>query len=226
MPDRLAAFSTSGGTLPESWEPLRFPKIDRATQYSLERDPEADEFVVAATADDSAAGLIHRVEIDLEKTPILRWRWKIDRVLDKGDARTKEGDDYAARVYLTFEPKKSSLSFFERAALGIARGIYGDVPSRAINYIWASSLPLGEDVDSAYVGGFVKLLAVESGAEHVGQWRTAERDVAADYKELFGGKLPPVVGVALMTDTDDTDEKARAWYGDIEFVARGDGAQR
>ena len=219
-PAGLSAFSTAGGALPASWEPLRFPKIDRATQYRIERDPSTGSDVVAAVADDSAAGLIHRVQVDLAQTPILRWRWKVDRVLDGGDARTKQGDDYPARIYLTFEPKSSSLSLFERGALRLARGIYGDVPSRAINYIWASRLPLGEHVDSPYVGGFVKLLAVESGDEFAGEWRTAERDVAADYRELFGGEVAPVVGVALMTDSDDTGERVRAWYGDIDFVAR------
>ncbi len=98
------------------------------------------------------------------------------------------------------------------------------MPSRAINYIWASRLARGEHVDSAYVGRFAKLIAVESGDEHAGTWRTAERDVAADYEELFGGELPPVVAVALMTDTDDTGEQVRAWYGDIEFVSRGTAA--
>ncbi|MDP6981009.1 MAG: DUF3047 domain-containing protein [Myxococcota bacterium] len=220
--DTLARFSTAAGKLPASWEPLRFPKIDRPTRYAIERDEATGDFVVAAVADDSAAGLIHRTEIDLRSHPILRWRWKIDRVLEAGDARSKQGDDYPARIYLTFEPKSDSLSFFERAALRLARSIYGDVPSRAINYIWASKLPRGKHVDSAYVGRFVKLLAVESGDEHAGTWRAAERDVAADYEKLFGGELPPLAGVALMTDTDDTGESVRAWYGDVEFVSRGE----
>ena len=74
-------------------------------------------------------------------------------------------------------------------------------------------------VDSAYVGGFVKLIAVESGPSHAGRWREEERDVYADYKRLYGADPPRVVGVAIMTDTDDTRERARAWYGDIEFTA-------
>lgn len=185
------------------------------------REEEGGPWVVAAHAQASASGLVYRCAIDLRKTPVLRWRWKVSGVLEHGDARRKDGDDYAARIYLTFEPRNRDLSFLERTGLAIARRVYGDVPSRAINYVWANRIPRESHVDSAYVGGFVKLLAVESGAERVGVWRVAERDVAADYRALFGVAPPPVVGVALMTDADDTGEQVRAWYGDIAFVAHG-----
>ncbi len=222
IPARLDAFSTADGEIPSAWEPLVFPKVARHTQYRAVRDPGSGAWVVEATADASASGLVHRCSIDLRERPILRWRWKVDGVLARGDARRKDGDDYAARIYLTFEPKDGSLGFFERAALRLARSIYGDVPSRALNYIWASRIARESHVDSAYVGRFVKLLAVESGSERAGAWRSAERDVAADYRAVFGSEPPPVVGVALMTDTDDTGERMRAWYGDIAFVSRGE----
>lgn len=216
---KLARFSNSDGTLASSWRPLTFPKIPRHTQYTLVRDPQDASWVIEATSDASASGLIHVTDIDLTRRPILRWRWKIDSVLEKGNALRKDGDDYAARIYLTFEPGTKDFSLWERASLEIARRIYGPFPSRAINYVWASRIEKDATVDSAYVGGFVKLIAVESGPTHAGRWREEERDVYADYRRLYGADPPRVVGVAIMTDTDDTQERARAWYGDIEFVA-------
>jgi hypothetical protein len=206
--------------LPSSWRPLTFPKIETHTRYRSIRDSDTGDWVIEATSSASASGLIHACEIDLRERPLLRWRWKVEGVLGGGDATRKDGDDYAARIYLTFEPNPADLSFWERASLGLARTIYGDVPSREINYIWANRLEQGRTIDSPYVGKFVKLVAVQSGAGEAGRWHTQERDVFADYRRLFGADPPPVVGVAIMTDSDDTGERAHAWYGDVEFVSR------
>ncbi|MCC7115602.1 MAG: DUF3047 domain-containing protein, partial [Burkholderiales bacterium] len=37
----------------------------------------------------------------------------------------------------------------------------------------------------------------------------------ADWRAAFGGEAPPIAGIAIMTDTDNTGETARSWYGDI-----------
>jgi len=219
-PGGLARFSDSGGALPSSWQPLTFPKVDDHTRYQLVREPGEVAWVVEATSSASASGLIHSCDIELRDRPVLRWRWKVEGVLSNGDARRKDGDDYAARIYLSFEPAPGELTFWERTSLTLARAIYGDVPSRAINYVWANRIAKGTSVDSAYVGGFVKLLAVQSGTGEAGRWHTEERDVYSDYRRLFGTDPPPVVGVAIMTDSDDTGESVRAWYGDVEFVPR------
>jgi hypothetical protein len=49
------------------------------------------------------------------------------------------------------------------------------------------------------------------------QWRRYERDVRADYEKAFGEAPGPLVGVAIMTDSDNTRSNVRAWYGDIRF---------
>jgi hypothetical protein len=59
------------------------------------------------------------------------------------------------------------------------------------------------------------MIAVESGAEHVGRWMIEERNLYADYKRLFAAEPPRIAGIALMTDTDNTGESAVAYYDDI-----------
>ena len=59
------------------------------------------------------------------------------------------------------------------------------------------------------------MIVVESGRERTGRWIDYERDVAADWRAAFGGEAPPIAGIAIMTDTDNTGETARSWYGDI-----------
>jgi hypothetical protein len=222
VPNELARFSDSEGSLPPSWQPLNFPKIAAHTRYQLVQVPGNSAWVIEATSSASASGLTHPCRIDLGERPILRWRWKVEDVLSKGDARRKDGDDYAARVYLTFEPSQQDLTFWERTSLALARAIYGDVPGRAINYLWANRIAKDVALNSAYVGRFVRLIAVRSGAGEAGRWHTEERDVYADYRELFGSEPPEVVGVAIMTDSDDTGESVRAWYGDLEFIPRNE----
>jgi head-tail adaptor len=59
------------------------------------------------------------------------------------------------------------------------------------------------------------MIVVESGSARAGRWVSYERDIAADYRAAFGEDPPPVSGVAIMTDSDNTGERVRAWYGDI-----------
>ena len=44
------------------------------------------------------------------------------------------------------------------------------------------------------------------------------RNVYKDYKQSFGEEPPLINGVAIMTDTDNTKERAIAYYGDIRFA--------
>jgi len=63
----------------------------------------------------------------------------------------------------------------------------------------------------------VRKLVVESGPQHVKQWRHHQRDVRADFEKAFGEPPGALVGMAIMTDTDNTRSHVRAWYGDIQL---------
>jgi len=217
-PEMPVRFSTAEGRIPETWRPYEFSGVPSHTKYEMVRDGGNSTWVVRAESRSSASGLTHDVHIDLDRFPILRWRWKVEGVLVAGDARTKKGDDYAARVYVVFDARPEDLGFIDRAKWRLARTIFGDVPTRAINYIWASNLEQGASVNSPYAGSFAKLLAVESGSQHVGVWRSEERNVYRDYMDLYGEVPAPIVAVAIMTDSDDTGDAVVAFYGDVEFA--------
>jgi hypothetical protein len=63
------------------------------------------------------------------------------------------------------------------------------------------------------------MIAAESGDGQVGKWVNEERNYYLDYKRIFGEEPPKLRAVAVMTDTDDTQDESTAWYGDI-FLAR------
>ena len=212
----VGPFSTADGGLPEGWAPLEFPKIASHTRY---RPVELDgSWVVRAQSEASASGLRRAVSVDLREYPILRWRWKVGNVLEKGDVSTREGDDYPARIYITFRYEPERVGWWKKARYNVARALRGELPIGAINYIWASRAPVGTVVDNSYAPGFVKMIVVESGPEHLGSWREETRNVLEDYRQAFGEEPPLVNGIAIMTDTDNTGESAIAWYGDISFL--------
>lgn len=215
----IAPFSTSGpGTaVPGGWEQVRIGKL-RPPEFSVVDD--GGTSVLRVVADDAAGSLALRLAADAHRTPMLSWRWKVDRVLDRADMARKDGDDYAARVYVTFDVPDSALTFGQRARMGIARLLYGaEIPAAAICYVWDNRNPAGTSAWNAYTS-HVRMVVLRSGPGEAGSWVNEARDVAADYRAAFGHDAPPVSGVAVGADTDQTHERVTAWFGDLRLEAR------
>ncbi len=218
-PERLAVgtFSTAavGVALPDGWTPLTFTKIERHTQYEVVKDGAFS--VVKAVSEASASGLTKAVTIDPREYPTVRWRWKVENLLQKSDVNRKGGDDYPARLYITFAYEPDKVSIGRKLKYKAGQALFGDIPIGALNYIWDGKSLIGTVVDNAFTS-FAKMIVVESGAQRIGSWVEEERNVYEDYKLAFGEEPPAISGVAIMTDTDNTKERAVAYYGDIVFV--------
>jgi len=215
----VGAFSrVPDGALPSEWKPLIFKKQKAATQtdYAMVRDDGVE--VVRAESRAAGSGLERAVTVNLTEYPVLQWRWKVDHVVTGGDPRRKDRDDYAARVYVIFEYEPDKTNFSKRLTYGTARLLFGDVPFGAISYIWGNQTQVEAVLDSPYLGDFIKLVVVENASARVGQWVDEKRNVYEDYRRAFGAEPPLVEGVVLMTDTDNTGERATAFYGDLAFV--------
>lgn len=208
--------------MPAGWGPLEFEKIPEHTSYRLVADE--GTVVVKAESHASASGLVCREIVDPRERPVVSWRWKVLNLIDRSDVAAKRGDDYPARLYITFAYDPAKLGLIERAKVEAARLVYGEYPPlAAISYIWDGKAPAGAIVPNAYTAR-VKMIVVESGASKLGRWVTETRDLDADYRAAFGDDPPPISGVAIMTDTDDTGESATAFYGDIVFRERTGGS--
>ncbi|MFO1283319.1 MAG: DUF3047 domain-containing protein [Burkholderiales bacterium] len=212
----VGAFSAApaGGVMPSPWRPLTFPKIARHTRYALVADPQRGT-VVEARSDASASGLVRPIEVDPRDGWRLAWSWKTERVIERGDVSRREGDDYPVRLYVTFRMPAGRLSAFDRMTRAAAGLLFGDeVPDAGLSYIWDTRAPAGSIVTNPYTER-VRMIVVESGRERLGRWIDYERDLAADWRAAFGDDPPPITGIAIMTDADNTGETARSWYGDI-----------
>jgi hypothetical protein len=214
-PDVVMRFSPSlveGGS-PPGWEPVTFRRIERHTRYTV--IAEGDGHALRAESDRAASGLSWPLDLDARVYRRLEWRWKIERVLDRADARTRAGDDYPARVYVAFRFDPERATAWERLRYGAIKVIYGRYPPKhVINYVWDNRLPPGTMLDNAYTDR-AKMIVVQSGAARAGAWVGESRDVYDDYRRLFDAEPPAIVGVAVMTDTDDTGERAVAYYGTL-----------
>ncbi len=200
--------------LPNGWKPLTFKKIPKQTEYVLVK--EGEQVVVKAVSEASASGLTKEVAINPKDYPIVHWRWKVETLLQRSDVRRKDGDDYPARLYITFAYDPDHVSFGKKLKYKAGRALFGDIPIGALNYIWETKTPVGTIIENAYTD-FAQMIVVESGPSRVGMWVEEERNIYEDYKKAFGEEPPLINGVAIMSDTDNTKERAVAFYGDIEF---------
>jgi hypothetical protein len=184
----------SSGTL-DAWTEHKFVG---ETDYSLVK--ENDVYILRAESHKSASILYQEKRVDLNETPFINWRWKIENTLGGIDEQTKKGDDYPTRVYVVIEPE-----LFE-------------IRPRSLDYVWSSNTAAGIHWKSAY-SSTVVMLALRSGDRLAGRWVSEKRNLKADLKTYFKKDIRYIEGVAVMTDTDDTKTSAVAYYGDIFFSA-------
>lgn len=213
-----ARFSTMNAeSFPAPWRIVTL-RGEAPAEFTLTDDER--ETVVQADASGSVAALWYDVDGDTESS-VISWRWKIAKLLERSDISTRDGDDFPARVYVTFDYDRRRLPFFTRMQLGIARLFYStEIPTAALCYVWDTSAPVGTVTPNAWTER-VRMVVLRSGLDGVGEWTTERRNFREDFRQAFGEEAPPVNGVAIAIDTDNTGETARAWFGDIELLRDG-----
>ena len=216
----LSAAALGRGVAP-GWRHQTLPKVDRANQFDMV-DLDGRR-VVQVQSNASASSWLAPVDIDATALPLLRWRWRVSQSLPGSDIRTKPGDDYAARVYVFFDLPVQQLSFGDRLRLQAARVLAGvDVPTAAICYVWGRAQAAGASGWNAYTDR-LRMVVVDSGDSHAGQWRSVSRNIPNDWTEAFGGAMPRVNGVGVGSDTDNTGASVQTWFDDMSFVASAAG---
>ena len=196
--EKLMIGSFSSGSL-DNWEAKEFKG---QTNYKLV--DLAGTRVLKANSVGSASGLFNEQRIDLHKTPVMNWRWHIENRLGIDiNEQVKSGDDFAARVYVI---SSGGAAFWQ---------------TKAINYVWSSTSPVGNVWPNpyAYAGanGKMMMIALRSSTDQAGTWYSEKRNILTDLKHQFGEEIRYIDAVAIMTDTDDSHGKATAYYGDIYF---------
>jgi hypothetical protein len=138
------------------------------------------------------------VDWNLDKRPVLRWRWRAKDLPEGGDETQSSTNDTGGAVYVTF-----GTDWLGRP--------------KSIKYTYSSTLPVG--TSTSY--GALKVLVVASKNEQgIDKWVQHERNVIEDYKELFGGtpdKTP--AGMAIWGDSDTLNETSTVDFDDIMVLS-------
>ena len=214
--ESVGQFFESNDVPPNPWEVVRFDEDIPATVYRI---VEWDGVMgIEAKADDSMALLARPLAIDLQRTPVLCWQWRVDGPLETADMNEKSGDDYAARLYVAFDLPDEDLGWRLRWKLKLARSLFGDhVPEAAVNYVWDNRNPIGTTQANAYTDR-AQMMVLQTGAEQAGRWVRERRNVLDDVVQAFGDGQYGPVSIAVASDTDNTGESAWAGFADIHFV--------
>lgn len=213
---RFSAMAAESGFAP--WRETGLRKQPR-TRFSLVTD-EHGTVVIRADSTAAAAALVYDLQADPREYPMINWRWKTERLIQAADITRKAGDDYPARVYVTFDYDLKRLGWFARTKLRIARLFYGDaVPAAALCYVWDGNAPVDTIVANAYTDR-IRMIVVQSGGDKLNEWVFESRDVYADFQRAFGEEPLDITGIVIATDTDDTGESTVTWFGDIRLGQR------
>jgi len=222
--DRFDKPIPAGESLPD-WYEYRFhsnvnPTIYTIVPYEEASDGEPPAYpgdcVLKAEADSGASLIGKELKVDLNEYPILTWKWKIDKIIAKGDAQKKERHDFPARIYVAVKPK-GGFNPFASIARTVAKTVKGiPIPKATINLIWSSKYEAGQVFTSPW-SDTNHCVVVEGGPEHAGQWIENSVNLLEEYNRIFPGGPAEVEGVGIMTDSDNTQSTALAYYDNVVF---------
>jgi hypothetical protein len=210
--------AAEGAAPPDGWRPYLLRPDRRKTVYTMARRD--GRVALHAVADSAASGLSVATDIDPQRTPWLRWSWRVDTVHEKATVADDVREDTPARLVIAFGGNMSRLSlrdrmFFEQVELFTGN----ELPFATLTYVWDGELPVGSVLPYAR-SGRIRYDVVESGSAHAGQWLGYERNVLDDYRRVFGeAATGPITRVGVLTDSDDLKNHVEAWYGDIGLYA-------
>ncbi len=127
---------------------------------------------------------------------MLVWSWRPIEFPKGGDERDSKSNDSVLAVYMLVPYSR-------------VRG------PKAVKYIWSEKVPVGTRLDSNM--GLTQVRVLRSGVpEKKGEWVEERVNVLEDYKKFFNvNEAPKPAGIAVLTDSDDTNSSAQGDYANF-----------
>ncbi len=191
------------------WKLADIPKLKPSARTLVELDGKP---VLRIQADAAAGGLLHPLNLQGDQAWQLSWQWRTERKLEQARFATREGDDYAARVYVLLDYPLESLSFATRQKLRLARTFFDpDLPAATLSYVWDNRAAPGTQARSAYTET-VEMIVLRGPEAALGRWQSESRDLRADAIAAFGSAPRKILGMVFAADSDNTGESAESYF--------------
>ncbi len=181
---------------PAGWELKEFSGVSSVAMERVD-----GQVAVRLKSDSSSFGLHRKIEVDSREYPYLTWAWRVERLPRNGDIRAKDTDDQAAQIYVVFPRFPSMLR------------------SHILGYIWDSKASVGTTLTSLS-NPMARIIVVRSGVGQMGGWVREVRNVAEDYRRVYGGEPPRIGKVSLLINSQHTKTVAESVFADIAFLKR------
>ena len=180
----------------EELKTLEVRKIKGETLWSIGSNENGN--FLKAEANAVASGLGKQINIDLNKTPFLNISWKVEKDLKGIIENSKKGHDYAARVFVIKKTGATALS------------------NRALNYVFSSNNEINQNWFSPYTKKSVDYI-LSTTKKNFNEWVTVKVNVKEHFKKFHNLDVDSLDGIALMTDTDNSELLAVSYYQNIFF---------
>jgi Protein of unknown function (DUF3047) len=198
---RLDALEESrvGSTLPAGWE-SRPVRGARRPSSAVVPDPQWSR-ALRFEADNAAGWFWRRLPAPIDPNAgTLTWRWRVDVPLATTDLRQRARDDSPARFFVVFG-RRGPLS-----------------RPRILFYTWGRAEHVGDSWRSRVSDRF-GIVVLRNAQDPIGEWVAERRDLAADYRRVFGGQPERVAAVGVLVDAEQTRGHAVSLLGPVTWEA-------
>jgi len=193
--------SSEVGGMPAGWT-WKKSDNDSNKPYKIVEEADGNRYLAA---DDNGESVILAKEIkwDTREYPYIEFRWRARHLPKGGDERYGDLNDSAAGIYITYKNKM------------------GLIPVTA-KFVWSTTLAVGSATQRSGTGRPWNVV-VDSGEEHLGEWRTHVINIVETYQQTFGGNPPRnAVAIGVLSDANSVHGKAFADYDYIRALKSAD----
>ncbi len=195
------AWSEEFDVLPKGWEVKGKPGT-KAAEFYIEKSEDGIESWLGMRSDNATATFaVDLDDIDLTKTPLLKWRWRVTVFPTEADGREPKKDDQAIGIYISEGSR---------------------LRQKSLAYRWETETPVGEEGSAKYGLGVVtvKWISLRNKNDADGEtFFEEERNLAEDFEKAFG-YIPKKFNISISCNSQYTNSKAEAQLDWIKICSQ------